>query len=91
MGKQVPLLPVMSEASREVWRVAQSLPCVLTLEVPVPKFTVGDLLRLGKGSVISTQWNQGTDVPLRTNGELIGWAEFEVVGERLAARLTELE
>lgn len=91
MAKQVPLLPGMGEVSSEAWKVAQSLPCVLTLEVPVPKFTVGDLLRLEKGSVISTQWSQKADVPLRTNGELIGWTEFEVVGERLAARLTELE
>jgi flagellar motor switch protein FliN/FliY len=91
MEKQVALLPGMGEASRELWRLAQSLPCVLTLDVPVPRFTVGDLLRLEKGSVISTQWSQGADVPLRTNGELIGWTEFEVVGERLAARLTELE
>ncbi len=81
----------MSESSSDVWKIAQSLPCVLTLEVPVPNFTIGDLLRLEKGSVINTQWSQGSDVPLRTNGELIAWTEFEVVGERLAARLTELE
>jgi flagellar motor switch/type III secretory pathway protein FliN len=30
------------------------------------------------------------DVPLRVNGNVIGWSEFEVVGDTLAVRLTEL-
>jgi flagellar motor switch/type III secretory pathway protein FliN len=66
------------------------LPCHLTLEIPIVKFTVGDLLRLNKNSVVETACPSTGDIPLRVNGLLIGWSEFEVVGERLAVRITEL-
>lgn len=66
------------------------LPCTLVLDIPVVRFTVGDLLSLTKGSVVETAYHQSSDLPLRVNGQLVGWTEFEVVGERLAVRLTDL-
>jgi flagellar motor switch/type III secretory pathway protein FliN len=66
------------------------LPCTLVLEIPVVKFTVGDLLGLTTGSIVETAYHQSSDLPLRVNGQLVGWTEFEVVGERLAVRLTDL-
>lgn len=74
----------------EHWAAFQLLSCRLSLEIPVPGFTVGALLRLGASEVIDTRWLQGTDVPLRVNGKFIGWAEFEVIDDRLAARLTQI-
>jgi hypothetical protein len=41
-------------------------------------------------SVIETRSVHSADVPVRANSELVGWAEFEVVGSRLAIRMTEL-
>ena len=66
------------------------LPCSLTLDVSIPNFTIGDLLRLKAGSIVETEWPYVNDVPLRANGKLIGWAKFEVLGEHLATRITEL-
>jgi flagellar motor switch/type III secretory pathway protein FliN len=66
------------------------LPCTLALDLPVVKFTVGDLLSLANGSTVETAYHQSSDLPLRVNGQLVGWTEFEVVGERLAVRLTDL-
>jgi flagellar motor switch/type III secretory pathway protein FliN len=66
------------------------LPCVLVLEIPVIGFAVGDLLGLKVGSIVETAYHQSSDLPLRVNGQLVGWTEFEVVGERLAVRLTDL-
>lgn len=68
----------------------QLLPCQLSLEIPIPGFTVSGLLRLSPNDVINTLWLQGSDVPLRVNGKLIGWTEFEVIDDRLAARLTQI-
>jgi flagellar motor switch/type III secretory pathway protein FliN len=65
------------------------LPCNLTLELPVVHFTIGDLLSLQKGSIVETACHHTSDVPLRVNQMLIGWTEFEVVGDRLAVRITE--
>ena len=66
------------------------LPCQLSLEAQVVKFTVADLLRLSKGSIVETDCLATSDVPLRANGLLIARTEFEVVGNRLAVRITEL-
>jgi flagellar motor switch/type III secretory pathway protein FliN len=65
------------------------LPCTMTLEVPVVRFTIGDLLALAKGSVVETACHHTSDVPLRVNGLLIGWTEFDVIGDHLAVRITE--
>jgi flagellar motor switch/type III secretory pathway protein FliN len=66
------------------------LPCHLSLEIPIVNFTVGDLLRLGKESIVETACASTRDIPLRANGLLIGWTEFEVIGDQLAVRITEL-
>jgi flagellar motor switch/type III secretory pathway protein FliN len=84
-----------SEAGHEAgddarWRRVLGLPCEFMVELPVPGFRVADLLQLRRGSVISAHWRVGQEVPLRLNGTLVGWSEFEVMGENLAVRLTEL-
>lgn len=66
------------------------LPCCLSLEAQVIQFTVGDLLRLSKGSIVEASCIATSDIPLRANGLLIARAEFEVIGNRLAVRITEL-
>lgn len=66
------------------------LPCTLALELPVVNFTVGCLLNLKPGSLVYTSSHQSSDIPLHVNGVLMAWTEFEVVGERLAARITDL-
>jgi flagellar motor switch protein FliN/FliY len=66
------------------------LPCELAVDLPIVKFSVGDLMSLKKGSIVETAYHQSSDLPLRVNGQLVGWTEFEVVGDRLAVRLTEL-
>lgn len=66
------------------------LPCTLALEVPLVNFTVGHLLKLQPGSLVHTDCHQSSDLPLNVNNTLMAWTEFEVVGERLAARITDL-
>ena len=82
--------PKPEAAVADPWARVEALPCLLTVEVPVPGFTVSDLVHLERGRIIATRWTVGQDVPLRINGELIAWSEFEVVQDRLAVRLTEL-
>jgi len=82
----------VSEAEREElrWKPVLDLPCQLTVDLPMPKFKVADFLKLQPGSVMATGWRLAHDVPLRVNGTLIGWGEFEGAGNRLAVRVTEL-
>ena len=81
---------IVEGATKEPIAKFEWLPCQLSLEIPVTRFTVGDLLRLSKGSIVETACHYTSDVPLRANGLLIGWTEFEVIGNRLAVRITEL-
>jgi flagellar motor switch/type III secretory pathway protein FliN len=65
------------------------LPFTLSVEVPVVRFTIADLLKLTKGSIVETASHYTSDVPLRVNQMLIGWTEFEVIGDRMAVRITD--
>lgn len=80
----------MNETESKNWEAALNLRCELVVEVPVPRFTVEGLLSLKPQSVLNTHWPQTRDLPLRVNGQIVGWTEFEVIGERLAVRITEL-
>ena len=66
------------------------LPCTVSLEIPVVRFTIADLLGLTKGSIVETACHHTSDIPLRVNRLLLGWTEFEVIGNQLAARITDL-
>jgi flagellar motor switch/type III secretory pathway protein FliN len=89
----IPNLSVADEAKpvrRSLVEQFPWLPLNLTLEIPVPGFTVEELMNLAPGSIFKTLHPSTADVPIRANGRLIAWAKFEVAGEKLAARVTEL-
>ena len=75
---------------KQRWEAAGQLPCTLSAELPLPGVTVGDLLALNIGSVINSHCGHSSRVPVWVNGVTIGRGEFEVSGERLAIRITEL-
>ena len=62
----------------------------LDVMVKVPSFCVRDLLALERGRVVETEHDHTQDVPVWSGGALLAWAEFEVVNEDLAVRLTRL-
>jgi flagellar motor switch/type III secretory pathway protein FliN len=72
------------------WKQVMGMPCNVAIEIPVPEFTVKDLMELEVKSIAETKWTTTANLPLKVNGELIAWCEFEVLGNRLAVRLTEL-
>jgi flagellar motor switch/type III secretory pathway protein FliN len=77
--------PALEPTKRFPW-----LKCKVTLELPVAGFTVRDLLEMRTGTLIETSCKATSDVPVRVNGTLIGWTEFEVIGNTIAVRITEL-
>jgi len=66
------------------------LPMQLDVMVKVQSFRVQDLLALEKGSVVETVHEHTQDVPVRSGGALLAWAEFEVLDQQLAVRVTRL-
>ena len=71
------------------WTAVANLSASVTMELDVPQFTVTELMKLGPGSVLSTTWPTNRDLPLRVNGRLLGWAEFEITGNNVGVRVTE--
>lgn len=93
MAEAAAVAPKLERPSLEAeprWAAVLGLPCDLTVDVPLPGFRVGDLTKLAPRMVIDSHWQVGEDVPVRVNGQLVAWGEFEVVSNRLAVRLTEL-
>jgi len=78
------------EEDEKRWQPVLALPCNLTVDLELAGFKVSDMLKMGPGTVLGSAWAVRRDVPLRVNGNVIGWSEFEVVGDTLAVRLTEL-
>jgi len=85
----MPTLTVPAPSEQDPLDLMPWLPFTLSLELPVVRFTVGDLLTLTKGSIVETACHHTSDVPLRVNRLLIGWTEFEVIGDRIAVRITD--
>ena len=79
-----------SSNEESAWTSVKGLLCRLSVEVPVPRFTVRRLLELAPGIVLDTYYDEGSHVPVVVNGQMIAWGEFDVVDETLAIRLTEL-
>jgi len=85
----VPIQPAPVQPGQDLVDTMPWLPCTLSVELPVVRFTIGALLKLSPGSIVQTASSHTSDVPLRVNQLLIGWTEFDVVGDRLAVRITD--
>ena len=70
--------------------VGARLPVEVEVGIPVKGFRVRNLLALGTGTVVESEWKQGDDMPLAAGDVQLAWSEFEVIDTRLAVRLTRL-
>ena len=66
------------------------IPIEVDVCVPIRNFRVRNLLALDAGQVIESLWRQGDDLPLEARNAQLAWSEFEVIGQKLAVRLTRL-
>jgi flagellar motor switch/type III secretory pathway protein FliN len=84
-------LPQPESADSTVDRLERMpwLPLTISAEVPVAKFTLRDLFYLVEGSIVETACNQLSNVPMRANNVLVGWGEFEVMGNHRAVRFSD--
>jgi flagellar motor switch protein FliN/FliY len=82
--------PAVRNTEENVAETLPWLPCTVSVEIPLARFTIGDLSRLGQESIVTTTFRHLSDIPLYVNGQFIGWSEFEVIDDRLAVRITEI-
>jgi len=74
----------------DLWAGVQSLPCTLSVSLPIGGITVGDLLRLEVNSIVDSQRGADAPLPVWVNGVVVASSVFDLAGERLAIRITEL-
>ena len=85
-----PTLSPSRTAAGELVQGGLHLPLQVVLEVSIVGFTVRDLLALEPGSIVETAAQHNDDLMLHANGQLVGMAKFDVTGDVLAVRLTEV-
>ena len=78
------------DVSQKCWETLNRLWCVLSLEVPAPGITIGDLLKLDVGSIINTYHPKSDPIPVIVNGVTVARGDFEAIGDRLAVRISEV-
>ena len=66
------------------------LPVQLDVCIPLSSFRVSDLVALECGSIVTTDWGSADDLPLWCGHVQLLWAEFEVVNQKIAVRITRL-
>jgi flagellar motor switch protein FliN len=66
------------------------LPVQLDVCIPLSSFRVSDLVALKCGSIVTTDWGSADDLPLWCGHVQLLWAEFEVVNQKIAVRITRL-
>lgn len=70
--------------------IVARIPIELDIAIPLPNFRVRNLLALAPGAVLESEWDNGSDLPLRAGHVTLAWAEFEVMDTTLAVRITRL-
>lgn len=85
-----PASPAQTPLSSDPWSGFLHVSTTVALDAAVVGLTVRELFRLEKGSIVATAQPVESNAPLTAGGSLIGWGEFQVVGEKLAIRVAEL-
>jgi len=66
------------------------VPVEVTVELGRRRVRIGEVLRLGPGSVLELSKSNGEPLDIYVNDRLIARGEAVVVGERYGVRLTEV-
>jgi flagellar motor switch protein FliN/FliY len=90
------VVPVTPDAGGEVTRTAADLEAVFDVPVQVSavlgraRMEVGDLLRLGPGTVLELDRKVGEAIDIYVNNRLVARGEVVLVEEKLGVTMTEV-
>jgi flagellar motor switch/type III secretory pathway protein FliN len=87
---EAPAVAAQSALAVDPWSGLLHISTSIAIDASIVGLTVRELFRLEKGSIVATRQPVGSNVPVHAGGSLIGWGEFQVVGDRLAVRVAEL-
>jgi flagellar motor switch protein FliN len=83
-------LAAMALRGKEGLNFVMDVPVELTVELGRRHVRIGEVLRLGPGSVLELSKANGDPLDIYVNNRLIARGEAVVVGERYGVRLTEV-
>ncbi|MBX2837389.1 MAG: flagellar motor switch protein FliN [Gammaproteobacteria bacterium] len=72
------------------FELVMDIPVVLSMEIGQTRMTIGEVLKLGKGSIVELQRMADEPLDVLVNGTLVAHGEAVVIGERFGIRLTDV-
>ncbi|MCU1324013.1 MAG: surface presentation of antigen (SpoA) protein [Acidobacteriaceae bacterium] len=72
------------------WPTLSRIELKMTVRIALDRLKVRTLLELREGQILTSQVAHTKDVPLTVGEVRLGWSEFEVSGQRIGVRLTQL-
>jgi flagellar motor switch protein FliN/FliY len=72
------------------WPVLAEIPETMIVYIPLPGFTLRQLLELEKGKVVLSASPTADLVPMGIGSVRLVWGEFEMINRNLALRVTKL-
>jgi flagellar motor switch protein FliN/FliY len=85
-----PFPPSGSHATHDSLNFVMDVPVELTIELGRKTARIGEILRLGPGSILELSKVNGEPLDVYVNNRLIARGEAVVIGERYGIRLTEV-
>jgi len=70
--------------------LVMEIPVVLSMEIGQTRMTIGEVLKLGKGSIVELQRMADEPLDVLVNGKLVAHGEAVVIGESFGVRLTDV-
>ncbi len=70
--------------------LVMDIPVVLSMEIGQTRMTIGEVLSLGKGSIVELQRMANEPLDVLVNGKLVAHGEAVVIGESFGVRLTDV-
>lgn len=77
--------------SRERWNAYADVPSRLSVLIPLPRMSLGQLLALEPGTLLVSTWQTSQDVPLLVGDVFLANVGCEPAGERLGVRINSFD
>ncbi len=90
LNRSTPTNWSQSMEQHEAWPILSRLSVLLVVHVHLDKMKVRDLLQLKPQQILTSSWSSTGDVPLAIGEVRLAWSEFEVMGQRIGVRITQL-
>ncbi len=79
--------PLGTPLSKERWGAYAEVEARLSVDVPLPRMSLKELLAMKPGTLLRTDWQISQDVSLRVGDVFLAFVSCEPAGERLGVRI----